>query len=72
MKLIDDWRGCWKFLSVHAGVLGVAISTTYASLYSQLKENFPPTYMAILTGVVFALGIVGRLISQSPESKDPE
>ncbi|MES2729929.1 MAG: hypothetical protein V4621_07545 [Pseudomonadota bacterium] len=70
MKLIDEWRGCLRFLSVQANVIGIAISTTYATLYSQLKENFPPTYMAILTGVVFVAGIVGRLISQSPKAGD--
>lgn len=69
MKLIDDWKGCWKFLSVQAQALGVAISSTYAVLYDQLKDNFPPKYMIALTGAVFLLGIAGRVISQ--DKKEP-
>lgn len=64
MKLIEDWRSAWKFLSVQAQAIGVAISSTYAVLYDQLKDNFPPKYMLVLTGAVFLLGIAGRVISQ--------
>lgn len=67
MKIIDEWRNAWKFLSVQASGIGIAISATYASLYDQLKDNFPPKCMAILTCVVFLAGIVGRIISQTPK-----
>lgn len=69
MKLVDDWKSCWKWLSIQASAIGVAISSTYAVLYDQLKDNFPPKYMLALTGLVFLLGIAGRVISQ--EKKEP-
>lgn len=69
MKLIDDWENCWKFLSVQAQAIGVAITTTYAAMYSELKDTLPPKWMLAIVGAVFALGIAGRLISQ--EKKDP-
>lgn len=65
MTLIDEWKTCWKYLSVQANAIGVAISTGYAAMYDQLKEAFPPAYMAGLTGAVFLLGIVGRVVSQT-------
>jgi hypothetical protein len=64
MALIDEWRAAWKFLSVQANVLGVAISSSYAVMYDQLKETVPPTVVATITGVVFVLGIIGRLTVQ--------
>jgi hypothetical protein len=67
MKLIEEWRNCWKYLSVQANSVGVAITATYASLYEQLKENLPPRYMMIAVVLVFVLGIAGRLIVQTPK-----
>ena len=70
MKLIDEWRSCFKFISVQANSIGIAIAGTYSLLYEQLKENFPPKIMAGVTGLVFLAGILGRLVSQ--EKKDKE
>lgn len=69
MNLIDEWKQCWRFLSVQCNGIGIAISATYASLYDQLKDNFPPRYMFAITGAVFVLGILGRLISQQPKEE---
>lgn len=70
MKLIDEWRSAWKYLSVQANSIGVAISGTYAIMYDQLKENFPPQYMVMVTAAVFVSGIIGRVVSQTP--KEPK
>jgi formate/nitrite transporter FocA (FNT family) len=64
MRLVSDWKKCWKWFSVQAGVIGSSMSIGYVSMYAQLKENFPPKYMMLVTAVVFALGVVGRVISQ--------
>ncbi len=69
MRLIDEYHKCWKLLSVQCNGVGVAICATYGALYDQLKDNFPPKYMAILTGVVFVLGIIGRIVSQTPKDE---
>lgn len=70
MSLIEDWKKCWKWMSIQANTLGVAISGTYAALYDEVKANFPAKYMLTLTAVVFLAGIVGRLISQTPKDKE--
>lgn len=69
MNLIEDWKAAWKYLSVQANSIGLAISAAYAGLYDQLKADFPPKYMAALTGLVFVLGIVGRVVSQTPKDE---
>ena len=70
MKLVEDWKCVWRYFSVQANTIGSAVALGYASMYEQLKENFPPRYMVILTAAVFLLGIIGRVISQEP--KNPE
>lgn len=64
MKLIDEWKTAYRFLSVQANVIGTAIATGYATMYPQLKDTIPPDVMAWITGGVFALGILARVISQ--------
>lgn len=71
MTLIDDWHKCWKLLSVQANAIGSAAAVGYASMYEQLKETFPPQWMAALTAAIFALGIVGRVVSQQ-KPDDPK
>ena len=72
MKLIDEWHQAWKYLSVQANVLGGAMASAYATFYPQLKETISPTTMGYLTGAVFVLGIVGRVISQQPKATDED
>tara|TARA_R110000868_G_C10972514_1_gene770261 strand:+ start:1838 stop:2050 length:213 start_codon:yes stop_codon:yes gene_type:complete len=69
MRLIEEWKSAWRYLSVQANALGGAITVGYASMYDHLKENFPPKYMAAITAAVFVLGIIGRLVSQQPKDK---
>lgn len=71
MKLIEEWRVCYKYLSVQANSIGAALAVVYGSMYDQLKENFPPTVMAAVTAAVFVLGIVGRLVSQEKKEGAP-
>jgi xanthine/uracil permease len=69
--LIDEWRKAYKLLSVQANSIGLAIAATYGAMYEQLKETFPPQWMAAVTGAVFAAGIICRVISQAPKD-DPK
>lgn len=71
MNLIEDWKACLRWFSVQANLIGVGITTTYAAMYSELKADFPPKMMAAVTAGVFVLGIIGRLISQTPKD-DPK
>jgi len=65
MKLIDEWRHAWKFLSVHALVLAGAIPAVWAELPEDLKSSIPPGAMSTVTVVIAICGIAGRLVSQS-------
>lgn len=68
MKLIPEWRKAWRMFSVQAQAIGVALCATYVQMYDQLKETFPPAWMAGLTAAIFAVGILGRVIKQDAVS----
>lgn len=70
MAIIDEWRVAYKYLSVQANAVGVALSSTYALMFDQLKETVPPKVVAAITGAVFILGIIGRLTVQTPKTDD--
>lgn len=67
MNLIENWKSSLRLFSIQANGLGIAVTATYGALYDELKGNLPPKWMAILTAGIFILGIVGRLVSQSPK-----
>ncbi len=67
MKLIDEWHRCYRLYSQQINAVGVALSTTYAVMYDQIRDVLPARYLAILTGVVFAGSFVLRLIKQEPK-----
>lgn len=68
MKIIENWRQCWKMFSQQANAIGIALCSTYALMYEQLKETIPPQYMTMITLAVFAAGFIGRMIDQ-PKAK---
>ena len=74
MKLIEEWKQGWAFLSVQANAIGVALAATYGSMYETLKDTFPPKWMAGITAGIFILGIVARLTKQAelPDIKPKE
>lgn len=67
MKLIDDIKGAWGHYSTQALALGAAIPTVWQTIPDDLKAAMPPSaihWVANITGIVCALGLVGKFIDQ--------
>ncbi len=64
MKIVDDWKQCWKWLSMHFMVIATAIPTAWAAIPADMQAKIPPEYVAIATAIAAACGIIGRLIDQ--------
>lgn len=69
LYLVEDWRKSWRWFSVQANAIGTALTLIYGSMYQQLKETFPPEWMTALTGAIFIIGIIGRVVYQ-PKTHD--
>jgi hypothetical protein len=65
MKLIDDWRRAWKFLSVWIA----ALAGTALELYEQVPQFkayiSDNVFHHLMTALVVCI-IIGRLVKQSP------
>lgn len=70
MKLIHNWKRALRFFSVQMNLLGTALSTGYATMYDKLKETVSPATMAVITGAVFVLGVLARVIDQDMKEDD--
>ncbi len=64
MKLISNWRRCWRMFSVQAMVLAGAIQAAWVALPPEMMASIPDPWMRGITISLLALGIIGRLVDQ--------
>jgi len=62
-KLVDDWQNCWKWLSIHLSILGMAAAGMW-DFIPALQETLPAPLMTKILLTLFALIFIGRLIRQ--------
>lgn len=65
MKLVDNARDAWRWFSVQAMALAVAIEGAWLAIPPDLKSRIPETWVDALTMGLLVLGIFGRLVKQS-------
>lgn len=76
LRLIDNWKKAWKLASVQINAVGLVfmaidfIGQTWNSLPPFIQQKIPNASTIAL--VLFALGIVGRLIKQRGKANDDD
>ncbi|ALN64570.1 putative membrane protein [Lysobacter antibioticus] len=71
MKLIDNWRCAWRFLSVQAMSLALAVQATWLSLPDDLRAQVPLWVAASVTAFLLITGLIGRLFQQRGSDGTP-
>lgn len=66
MKLVDDWKECWKWLSVHIATILTVLNALQASLL-QIQGFLTPQQLAVVNAVLGVLVIWGRLVQQGEQ-----
>lgn len=72
MKLIDNVKGAWKHYSTQALAAGASLPAVWEGIPDDLKAALPPStihWVARITGIVCALGLVGKFIDQTPKDQ---
>lgn len=64
MKLIDNWRQAWRFLSVQAMALAIALQGVWINLPDDLRAHIPDKIALSVTAGILVLGLIGRLFQQ--------
>lgn len=70
MKLVDDAKSCWKWLSVQLAALAVVAMQLYEQ-FPQFQAYIPDKLFHHAMSGFVALIIVGRLIQQGTSNETP-
>lgn len=72
MKLVPDWRECWKWHSMHAmgGTIG-ALIYAWNAMPERMKAEFPARWVILLAVVMLAGGMIARLRDQAKPTVRP-
>lgn len=64
MKLVDDWKNAWKWVSVHAFLVLAALPLVWLQLPQDVKNMLPEAWRPwVLTAIAIG-GILGRIKDQ--------
>jgi len=69
MRLVEDAKRAWRWLSVQAMALAIVILGSWIAMPDDLRSAIPTWAGAIVAITILVLGIVGRLVKQ--EVKGP-
>lgn len=72
MKLISEWKHCWKMFSVQANVIALSLVGAYQALPDDFKHAIPSNWMMAAAGALVAIGTVGRLVDQGIKKPDED
>lgn len=64
MRLVDDFKQGWRWFSVQAMALALAIQGAWEVIPDDMKASIPPALVTYTTLGLLVLGIVGRLVKQ--------
>lgn len=67
MTLEPDWKQAWKWFSVHAMALALALQGAWMAVPGDLRADVPTWTGNALTAMLMVAGLVGRLTDQKRE-----
>ena len=67
MRLVENVGSAWRWFSVQAMALAIAIEGAWLALPPDMKSRIPETWVDAVTMGLLVLGIVGRLVKQGEQ-----
>lgn len=64
MRLVDDFKSAWRWFSVQAMALAIAVQGAWEVLPPDMKAGIPPKLVTYVTLGLLVLGVAGRLVKQ--------
>ena len=72
MKLVWNWKQAWRWSSMHAMGAALAIQGAWVAIPSELQQLVHPVVAHVMTGLLLILGIIARVVDQTPKPKDDD
>ena len=72
MKLDPNWKQSWRWLSMHAMTLALAVQGAWLAVPDDLRQVVPQWASYAVTGLPMVAGLLGRLVDQSPKPDDTD
>lgn len=69
MRLVTNWKRAWRWISVQAMVLAGALQGAWMFVPDDLRASIPPGVVQGFTIVLLVLGVIGRLVDQTPKAE---
>jgi hypothetical protein len=66
MKLVEDWKQSYRWLSVNIATLMAVLNAAQATV-PQIQGFLTPSQLAVTNAVLGVLVIWGRLVQQGPQ-----
>lgn len=64
MKLVDNAKQAWRWISVQAMVAAGVLQVVWETIPADLKTSMPDSYVRWITLSLLVLGVAGRLVDQ--------
>lgn len=71
MRLVPDWKQCWRWNSMHAMSSAGTLIGAWEALPRTMQQDFPVKWVIALALVILALGVIGRLRDQGQTPPKP-
>lgn len=66
MKLVDNAKQAWRWISVQCMVIAGALQGAWVFIPGDMKSSIPPNIVTGATVGLLVLGVAGRLVKQEP------
>ena len=64
MKMVKNARKAWRWFSVQANAVSIAVGTAWLAVPGDMRGAVPADWLAICAVTLAALGTFGRLVDQ--------
>lgn len=64
MKLVDDWKQAWKWISMNCMMIATVLQGAWMGIPDDMKTSVPEWLVHAMTIIILVLGIAGRLVKQ--------
>ena len=68
MSFVENWRDAWKWFSVQAFALIIALPMVWMALPPDVKAMLPDGWGKWIAIAIAAAGLVGRLVDQNKKT----